>query len=119
MVDSGRVEVFPKLDGRNMTMVLAPDKKAQAAKAAKATERKREEDAAAAATAPAEGAPAIEATAAPQVPTEVIEQPEVTEILTSPNRLSSANPRVEAEIEAESQADAALAAADPVETTEA
>jgi translation initiation factor IF-3 len=27
----GRVEVFPKLDGRNMTMVLAPDKKAQAA----------------------------------------------------------------------------------------
>ena len=30
----GRVEVFPKLDGRNMTMVLAPDKKAQAARAA-------------------------------------------------------------------------------------
>jgi translation initiation factor IF-3 len=27
----GRVEVMPKLDGRNMTMVLAPDKKAQAA----------------------------------------------------------------------------------------
>jgi translation initiation factor IF-3 len=27
----GRVEVYPKLDGRNMTMVLAPDKKAQAA----------------------------------------------------------------------------------------
>ena len=30
----GRVEVYPKLDGRNMTMVLAPDKKAQAAHAA-------------------------------------------------------------------------------------
>ena len=29
-----RVEVMPKLDGRNMTMVLAPDKKAQAAHAA-------------------------------------------------------------------------------------
>jgi translation initiation factor IF-3 len=28
----GRVEVYPKLDGRNMTMVLAPDKKAQAAR---------------------------------------------------------------------------------------
>jgi translation initiation factor IF-3 len=28
-----RVEVFPKLDGRNMIMVLAPDKKAQAAHA--------------------------------------------------------------------------------------
>ncbi|MGQ0617058.1 MAG: translation initiation factor IF-3 [Acidimicrobiia bacterium] len=27
----GRVEVMPKLDGRNMTMVLAPDKKAKAA----------------------------------------------------------------------------------------
>jgi len=47
VVDSGRVEVFAKLDGRNMTMVLAPDKKAQAAKAAKAIERKREEEAAA------------------------------------------------------------------------
>jgi len=35
----GRVEVFPKLDGRNMTMVLAPDKKAQAAHAA---ERKQD-----------------------------------------------------------------------------
>jgi translation initiation factor IF-3 len=31
VVNTGRVEVFPKLDGRNMTMVLAPDKKAQAA----------------------------------------------------------------------------------------
>ncbi len=29
--DTGRVEVYPKLDGRNMVMVLAPDKKAQAA----------------------------------------------------------------------------------------
>ncbi|MEZ5323004.1 MAG: translation initiation factor IF-3 [Microthrixaceae bacterium] len=32
----GRVEVFPKLDGRNMTMVLGPDKKAQAAAAKRA-----------------------------------------------------------------------------------
>jgi translation initiation factor IF-3 len=31
---TGRVEVMPKVDGRNMTMVLAPDKKAQAAHAA-------------------------------------------------------------------------------------
>ena len=31
----GRVEVYPKLDGRNMTMVLAPDKRAQAARAAR------------------------------------------------------------------------------------
>ncbi len=33
----GRVEVYPKLDGRNMVMVLAPDRKAQAAHAAKAS----------------------------------------------------------------------------------
>jgi len=26
----GRVEIYPRLDGRNMTMVLAPDRKAQA-----------------------------------------------------------------------------------------
>jgi translation initiation factor IF-3 len=26
----GKVEAYPKLDGRNMTMVLAPDRKAQA-----------------------------------------------------------------------------------------
>ena len=30
--DVGRVEIFPRIDGRNMTMVLAPDKRAQAAK---------------------------------------------------------------------------------------
>ena len=27
----GRVEIFPRVDGRNMTMVLAPDRRAQAA----------------------------------------------------------------------------------------
>ncbi len=31
VVHLGRVEIYPRLDGRNMTMVLAPDKKAQAA----------------------------------------------------------------------------------------
>jgi translation initiation factor IF-3 len=38
VAEVGRVEIFPKQDGRNMTMVLAPDKKAQAAAAA---ERKK------------------------------------------------------------------------------
>jgi translation initiation factor IF-3 len=38
VVHLARVEVFPKLDGRNMIMVLAPDKKAQAAHAAKLRE---------------------------------------------------------------------------------
>ncbi|MEY2454870.1 MAG: translation initiation factor [Acidimicrobiaceae bacterium] len=39
-----RVEVMPKLDGRNMTMVLAPDKKAKAARDA---QRKAESEPAA------------------------------------------------------------------------
>ena len=30
VAELGRVEIYPRLDGRNMTMVLAPDKKAQA-----------------------------------------------------------------------------------------
>lgn len=38
----GKVEVYPKLDGRNMVMVLVPDRKAQAAHAA---EQKAELDA--------------------------------------------------------------------------
>src|SRR5690349_12753672 len=38
----GRVEVMPKQDGRNMTMVLGPDKKAQAAHAKKAQEAEDE-----------------------------------------------------------------------------
>ncbi len=60
----GRVEIYPKLDGRNMTMVLAPDKRAQAA-------HKRDGDAEADGDAPSEvpaAAPAaapVEATEAP------------------------------------------------------
>lgn len=59
----GRVEIYPKLDGRNMTMVLAPDKRAQAA-------HKRDGDADADGDAPSEPAAApaaapVEATEAP------------------------------------------------------
>ena len=67
VIDTGRVEVFPKLDGRNMTMVLAPDKKAQAAKAA---ERKRDKEEAEAA-APVDGS-TPEASTEPPI-TEIIE----------------------------------------------
>jgi translation initiation factor IF-3 len=31
VADVGRVEIMPRIDGRNMTMVMAPDRKAQAA----------------------------------------------------------------------------------------
>jgi translation initiation factor IF-3 len=70
VIDTGRVEVFPKLDGRNMTMVLAPDKKAQAAKAA---ERKREQEA-------ADGGPTL-ATDADATETAAEVLPQVTEVL--------------------------------------
>ncbi len=42
VADVGRVEVMPKVDGRNMTMVLGPDKKAQAAAAKRAAEAEAE-----------------------------------------------------------------------------
>ena len=38
-----KIEVHPRLDGRNMTMVLAPDKKAQAAHARKAASAEADE----------------------------------------------------------------------------
>ena len=54
-----RVEVYPKLDGpRNMIMVLAPDKKAQAAHAAELKKAEAEAHRAAADPATDDGAPA-------------------------------------------------------------
>jgi translation initiation factor IF-3 len=44
VVDVARVEVVPKLDGRNMIMVLAPDKKAQAATAKRNAEAAAQPD---------------------------------------------------------------------------
>ncbi len=86
----GRVEVFPKLDGRNMTMVLAPDKRAQAA-------RKREQevdqspngseapaDAAAPVSAEAEAPAEAAAPAAAEAPTDVTDQPEPIAATPSP-----------------------------------
>jgi translation initiation factor IF-3 len=68
--DVGRVEIFPRIDGRNMTMVLSPDKRAQAA-AEKAA-------AAAAEEAEAGGAPleAIESLATAEAPAAPDEAPE-------------------------------------------
>jgi translation initiation factor IF-3 len=67
VVDQGRVEVYPRLDGRNMTMVLGPDKKAQAA-----AEKRRQAET-------EDGAPADQpVTDAPDT-TPVAEAPETTE----------------------------------------
>jgi len=67
----GRVEIYPRLDGRNMTMVLAPDRKAQAAHAAA---QRREQQSSERSTPEADG----QATAAPVAETPVTETP-VTE----------------------------------------
>jgi translation initiation factor IF-3 len=68
VADQGRVEVYPRLDGRNMTMVLGPDKKAQAA-----AEKRRQAE--------AEGAPEAASAADAEAPTAeapTAEAPEVT-----------------------------------------
>ncbi len=84
----GKVEIFPRQDGRNMTMVLGPDRKAQAA--AERAKRQAQADAPrpASSGAPAEGgeAPAPEsgATAEPATePTEPTTEP--TEPTSEPN----------------------------------
>jgi translation initiation factor IF-3 len=71
----GRVEVYPKLDGRNMTMVLAPDKRAQAARAA---ERKRETEGQTpnGAEAPADEAGTTEPVESTAIPTETASTPD-------------------------------------------
>ena len=69
VADVGKVEIMPKQDGRNMTMVLGPDKKAQAlavANARKSGEAARED---AASTEPAEAPAPPTDTAAPPADT--------------------------------------------------
>jgi len=51
VADVARVEIMPRIDGRNMTMVLAPDRKAQAA--AEKAKRQASEEEASAVSAPA------------------------------------------------------------------
>ena len=60
VADVGRVEVMPRVDGRNMPMVLGPDKRAQADK-----KRKEQQAAQAVAAAPDGAAPAAEPAPAP------------------------------------------------------
>jgi translation initiation factor IF-3 len=45
VADIGKVEVFPRIDGRQMTMVLAPDRKAQAAAQRRLASEKEEANA--------------------------------------------------------------------------
>ncbi len=76
----GRVEALPKVDGRNMTMVLGPDKQAQA----KAKKAREEAEAAEAAEADGEGTEGT--TAEPATPE--AEAPEAGEV--APSEVSTA-----------------------------
>ena len=73
--DVGRVEIFPRMDGRNMTMVLAPDKKAQAAAAKAAAAAIAEAEELAAETPVAD---AVEATEVAEA-IDIVDTPEITE----------------------------------------
>jgi translation initiation factor IF-3 len=88
VVNTARVEVYPKLDGpRNMIMVLAPDKKAQAAYAAEVKKAQEEAEEAAGSASPA----ATEAS--PSEATTEIDVPETDDTETD----ASADTPVEAE----------------------
>jgi translation initiation factor IF-3 len=69
VADVGRVEVMPRVDGRNMTMVLGPDKRAQADK------RRKEQQAAQAAAAEPAPAPEPAAETAPEPEAEPVPEP--------------------------------------------
>ena len=66
--DVGRVEIFPRIDGRNMTMVLAPDKRAQAAAQKAAAAAEADSDAASATDGAAPTPDAPETPDAPPTP---------------------------------------------------
>ena len=75
VAEVAKVEIYPRLDGRNMTMVLGPDKKAQAA----AEKRRHADDSdSPKATAPAEPASidAVEVAAADSEPATPIDATE-------------------------------------------
>ncbi len=96
VADVGKVEIMPKQDGRNMTMVLGPDKKAQ--DLVKAQAKKASDAAAAADAGDAEGtasgapeAPELVGTAAPQTPREDAPAPAETDTDTAPAPVGDAN----------------------------
>ena len=95
---TGRVEVVPKVDGRNMTMVLVPDRKAQqahaAAKDGDETPNGERPPADAATDAPVTAA-APAAAPATEAPT-ATEAPEVPEPTESPETIDEAAPADEA-----------------------
>ena len=89
VAEMGKVEVMPKQDGRNMTMVLGPDKKAQAEAAAQAKKAATEESASSDTPAEAEEPVAAAPTASTPEPTA---EPETTEPATTTEPEPPADP---------------------------
>ncbi len=86
--EMGRVEALPKVDGRNMTMVLGPDKKAQAA----AKKAREEAEAAEAAVVASDGAASDGAEAAEPTEAEIAPVAEATEAPTEEATEAPADP---------------------------
>ena len=103
IINTGRVEVYPKLDGpRNMIMVLAPDKKAQAAHAAELKKAAEEAQAADTATDEAPEVTAAVSDAAPEPTAEVVEDiPEATDDVVEPEAEVTETDAAEPEAEPE------------------
>jgi len=97
--DIAKVEVYPKLDGRNMVMVLVPDREKQAAAAALAKAEAKEAKAAAAAEAAAEAEEAEAADVAEATETEAPAEADAADT-------EAAEPAAEVEGDATSVADA-------------
>lgn len=98
IINTGRVEVWPKLDGpRNMIMVLAPDKKAQAAHAAEI--KKAAEEASEADTPVTDEVTGTETDETDNV-VEAVEAPEPVAEMASEGADEGAEPDVEASTEA-------------------
>ena len=96
VVNVARVEVIPKLDGRNMIMVLAPDKRAQAAYAKQVAEAEAEALAEAGGSAPEE--------TSETVPTEAVARSEQA-TTTEPSESAEAEPAIDEEATTEAEAE--------------
>jgi len=83
VTEVGKVEIYPRLDGRNMTMVLGPDKKAQAAAEKKRSAPESESDTPSAAT------DVPESEIVEPVATAAVSTPEVPEAVSDPTPVES------------------------------
>jgi translation initiation factor IF-3 len=93
VIEVGRVEIMPKQDGRNMTMVLGPDKKAQAAAAKKLAEAEAELEAEGSEPSTNGTEPTVETEPATPIEPEAAAEPEAaTEVEAAPAESTEPSP---------------------------